>query len=173
MGRGTPNFLNLDTMDTTLEDRRVNWLHIILYGLVAALPGIVANLIYVYMIGEPMSDAYELRFDVEYMTRIGIFIFMTIGFLSYTGIAFWIAKPNRTRTLYNGARLVLVGHLFEILFLFLMGVTYKIAYLFAPATYMVGIVIAAFTPLLLKGRQTHAKDWDARKDPNYDKKTRS
>ena len=159
-------------MDTTLENRRIGWGLIFLYGLIAALPGIVANLIYVYLIGEPMSDTYVMGFNHEYMSRIGIFIFMIVGFLSYTGIAFWIAKPDRTRALFNGVRLVLVGHLFEILFLFIVGVGYQIGYAFAPATYMVGIIIASFTPLMLKGRKTHLKDWDARKDENYDRKTR-
>lgn len=159
-------------MDTTLEDRRVNWLYIIIYGIIAALPGILGNLIYVYMIGEPMSDTYPLAFTQQYMTRIGIFIFMTLGFLSYSGIAFWIAKPNRTRTLYNSARLVLVGFLTELLFLWIVGVEYRIGYVFTLAVYFVAAIIASFTPLLLKGKQTHAKDWDARKDKNYDQKTR-
>lgn len=159
-------------MDTTLEGRRINWFYIILYGIIAALPGILGNLIYVYLIDEPMSDAYQTAFTQEYMTRIGIFIFMTLGFLSYSGIAFWIAKPNRTRTLYNSVRLVMVGFLVEMLFLWIVGVEYRIGYFFTLAVYLIAAVIASFTPVLLKGRQTHAKDWDARKDANYDKKTR-
>lgn len=160
-------------MDTTLEDRRINWFLIILYGIIAELPGILGNLIYVYLIGESMSDAYPLAFTQEYMSRIGIFIFMTLGFLSYSGISFWIAKPNRSRTLFNSFRLVLVGFVVELLFLWIVGIEYRIGYAFTPAVYLVAVVIGSFTPMLLKGRQKHAKDWDARKDANYDKKTRS
>lgn len=160
-------------MDTTLADRKINWIHIILYALCAALPSILANLIYVYLIGEPMSDSYELRFDQEYMMRIGLFIFMTLGFLSYGGIAFWIAKPNRARTLRNSVRLVLVGYIFELIFLWIVGVEFRFAYLFAPAVYMIAVIVTSFTPLILKGRRKHLKDWDTHKDENYDKKTRS
>ncbi len=159
-------------MDTTLQDRRITWFLIILYGIIAALPGIIGNLIYVYLIGSPMSDAYPLSFNQEYMSRIGIFIFMALGFLSYAGIAFWIAKRNRVRTLYNSFRLVLVGFITEVIFLMIVGVQYTFAYAFTFAVYLVAAVIASFTPVLLKGRETHAKDWDARKDKNYDEQTR-
>lgn len=159
-------------MDTTLENRRVTWPIIIAYGIAAALPGIIANLIYVYLIAEPMSDAYTLRFNEEYMTRIGIFIFMSIGFISYLSTAFWIAKRNRTRTLYNSFRLVLVGYITELIFLWIVGVEYRIFYAFNIGVYLVAVVIASFNPLSLKGKKTHQKDWDARKDENYEKRTR-
>jgi sensor histidine kinase YesM len=159
-------------MDTTLADRRITWPLIILYGIIAALPGILGNLIYVYLIGEPMSDTYEMGFNQEYMTRIGIFIFMTLGFLSYAGIIFWITKPDRARSLYNGFRLVFVGYAVELLFLWIVGIQYRIAFAFTLAVYFVAILIATFTPLMLKGRRKHLKDWDAKKGPEYDKKTR-
>ena len=164
--------INFFNMDTTLEDRRINWFLIALYGIIAALPGIIANLIYVYLIGEPMSDTYELGFNQEYMTRIGVFIFMVMGFLSYAGISFWISKRNRTRTLYNSVRLVFVGFLVELLFYWIIGVEYRIGYAFTLAVYLVAVLLAAFTPLMLKGKRKHLKDWDARKDEQYEKQTR-
>lgn len=159
-------------MDTTLQDRRINWPLIIIYGIIAALPGIIGNLIYVYLIGQPMSDSYPLSFNQEYMSRIGVFIFMAVGFLSYAAIAFWIAKRNRVRTLYNSFRLVLVGFLVELLFLWIVGIQYTFAYAFTLAVYLVAAVIASFTPVLLKGKKKHAKDWDARKDEGYEQQTR-
>jgi hypothetical protein len=158
-------------MDTTLEDRRITWPLILLYGVIAALPGIFGNLIYVYLLGSP-SDAYPPGFNQEYMSRIGIFIFMTLGFLSYSGNAFWIARRNRASTLYNSVRLVLTGFLVEVLFILLMGIEYQLAYSFTLVVYLVGALIASFTPLMLKGKRKHLKDWDAQKTEETEKRVR-
>ena len=159
-------------MDTTLEDRKINWFLIFLYGAIAELPGIIGNLVYVYLIGTPMSETYRMGFNAEYMDHIGMFIFMCLNFLSFFGIAFWIAKRNRTRTLYNGMRLVIVGIIIELLFYWIVGVDFKLRYAFTFATYLVAIALAGLNPFILKGKRKHLKDWDAHKDEEYEKKTR-
>lgn len=159
-------------MDTTLEGRKVTWLYAILYGLSAELVPIIANLLYVFVWGNLINPELNLSFTHEYMTNTGVLIFQTIGFLSYFGTAFWIAKRSRVRTLYNGFRLVLAGIVAELLFYWIVGVEFLPRYAFSFLTYFVAIALAAITPPILKGRKTHRKDWDAHKDEEYDKKTR-
>lgn len=158
-------------MDTTLEDRRIGWGLIALYALVTELVPIIANLLYVYVWGNLIND-YNLRFTEQYMTDLGAFIFMTLGFLSYAGTAIWIAKRSRTRTMYNGLRLVLIGAIIEIIFYWIIGVGFEFRYAFSFLSYLVAVILATLTPPILKGRQTHLKDWDARKDEEYHQKKR-
>lgn len=158
-------------MDTTLEDRRIGWGLIALYALCVELVPITVNLLYVYVWGNLIND-YNLRFTDQYMTDLGSLIFMTIGFLSYAGTAFWIAKRSRTRTLYNGLRLVLFGIIYEVLFYWIIGVGFEFRYAFSFLFYLIAVLIATIIPPILKGRQTHLKDWDARKGEEYHKKKR-
>lgn len=159
-------------MDTTLEDRKINWFLITLYGIIAALPGIIGNLVYVYLIGERMSDTYVLGFNHEYMSHIGIHMLYVLNWLSVFGITFWIAKRNRTRTLYNGMRLLLVVIVVELLFFWIIGLEFRLRYAFSWLFYLVAIALAGVTPFILKGKRKHLKDWDAHKDEEYHKKTR-
>lgn len=159
-------------MDTTLEGRKVTWLYAILYGLCAELVPIIANLLYVYVWGNLINPELNLSFTQEYMTDIGALIFQTIGFLTYFGTAFWIAKRSRVRTLYNGFRMVLAGIVLEFVFYWIVGVEFLPRYAFSFLTYFVAIALAAITPPVLKGRKTHRKDWDAHKDEEYEKKKR-
>lgn len=159
-------------MDTTLEGRKITWLHIFLYALVSELAPIVANLLYVYVWGNLINPDLNLSFTHGYMTEIGVFIFMCVGFLSHTGTSFWIAKASRVRTLFNGARLLLVVIVLEVIFYYIVGLEYRIHYAFTFLVYAIGIILAAVTPPILKGRKTHLKDWDKHKDEEYHKAKR-
>ena len=158
-------------MDTTLEDRKIKWPHIIMYGVVSEMVPIIANLLYVFVWGNLISDA-NLRFTHDYMSEIGVFIFMVVGFLTHAGTSFWIAKASRTRTLFNGFRLLLVIIVVEIAFYYIVGLEFRIHYAFSFLTYAIGIILAALTPPILKGRRTHLKDWDKRKDQEYEETKR-
>lgn len=158
-------------MDTTLEDRKITWPYIIMYGVASELVPIIANLLYVFVWGNLISGN-DLRFTHEYMSEIGVFIFMCIGFLTHAGTSFWIAKASRTRTLYNGFRLLLVIIAVEIAFYYIVGIGFQFRYSFSFLTYAIGIVLAAVTPPILKGRRTHLKDWDKNKDREYEKTKR-
>ena len=159
-------------MDTTLENRKINWGLIAIYGLVSELVPITALLLYVFVWGNLINPDYNLSFTHEMMTEIGVFILMCIGFLSHAGTSFWIAKRSRVRTLFNGFRLLLVVIVVEIAFYYIVGLNFQLRYAFTFLTYAIGIVLAAITPPVLKGRKTHRKDWDALKDKEYEKKTR-
>jgi hypothetical protein len=158
-------------MDTSLEDRRINWGLIVLYALCAELVPIIVNLLYVFVWGNLIND-YNLRFNDAYMTDLGSMIFLSVGFLSYAGTAFWISKRSRTRTMYNGFRLVLAGIVFELLFYWIIGVSFELRYAFSFLTYLIAVILATLTPPILKGKQTHLKDWDSRKDKEYHEKKR-
>ncbi len=158
-------------MDTSLEDRRISWGLIALYALCAEIVPIIANLLYVYVWGNLIND-YNLEFNDPYMTDLGAMIFLSVGFLSYAGITVWIAKRRRTRTLYNGLRMVLIGIVYELLFYWLVGVSFEFRYAFSFLTYLIAVILATLTPPILKGKQTHLKDWDSRKDEEYHKTTR-
>ncbi len=165
------NFFNDLSMDTTLEDRKITWGLTAIYGLVSELVPIIALLLYVFVWGNLIND-YNLSFTHEFMSEIGVFILMCIGFLSHAGTSFWIAKRSRTRTLFNGFRLLLTVIVVEIAFYYIVGLDFRLRYSFTFLTYAVGIVLAAITPPVLKGKKTHRKDWDALKDEEYEKKTR-
>ena len=159
-------------MDTTLSGRKINWGLIALYGLVSELAPITALLIYVFVWGNLINPEMNLSFTHEMMSEIGVFILMTVGFLSHSGTSFWIAKRSRVRTLFNGFRLLLVVIVVEIAFYYIVGLNFQMRYFFTFLVYAVGIVLAALTPPVLKGKKTHRKDWDVRKDEEYHKKTR-
>lgn len=159
-------------MDTSLEGKKINWIYIISYGFVAELIPILAVVLHVYVWGNLIHPEYNLSFTQEYMTRVGVPILQSVGFLSYAAIAFWIAKRSRVRTLYNGFRLLLVGIIVELIFYWIIGVGFEFRYAFSLITYPIAIILATLTPPILKGKQTHLKDWDARKDEEYHKKKR-
>ena len=154
-------------MDTTLSDRKITWGLIALYGLVSELVPITALLIYVYVWGNLINPEMNISFTHEMMSEIGVFIFMVVGFLSHSGTSFWIAKRSRVRTLFNGFRLLLAVIVVEIAFYYIVGLNFQMRYFFTFLVYAVGIVLAAITPPVLKGKKTHRKDWDVHKDENY------
>ena len=159
-------------MDTTLSDRKITWGLIALYGFVSELVPITALLIYVYVWGNLINPEMNISFTHEMMSEIGVFILMCVGFLSHSGTSFWIAKRSRVRTLFNGFRLLLAVIVVEIAFYYIVGLSFEMRYFFTFLVYAVGIVLAAITPPVLKGKKTHRKDWDVRKDENYHKTTR-
>ena len=156
-------------MDTSLENRKITPTIIALYGLCAELVPITANLLYVYVWGNLIHPELNLSFTESYMEDTGVMIFLSIGFLSYLGTAFWIAKRSLTRTFFNSARLVLAGAIVELIFYWIIGVSFEFRYAFSFITYLVAVLIATLTPTLMKGKKTHRKNWDEKKDQEYEK----
>lgn len=163
--------------DTTLEDRKVTTGHIIAYGVVAALIPIIANLLYVYG-GNLLDAGRNMRFDDEFMLDMGFVIYQGIGFLTFWGTAFWIARKSRVRTLQNSVGMLVVGFVTVLLFDWIMGISvtnlrmfgYHLFYILL--TWTVGILFGSIIPRILKGKRTHHEDWDARKDKEYHEKKR-
>jgi hypothetical protein len=164
-------------MDTSLEDRKITLVHIISYGVVTALIHIIAGLLYVY--GGNLLDAERnLSYDDEYMRNMGLVIYQGIGFLSFTGTSFWIARKSRVRTLQINFSMLFFGFIATLLFDWLMGISildfsmFGMYLFYTLLTWAVGVVLGSFTPRVLKGKRTHHENWDARKDREYHEKKR-
>lgn len=164
-------------MDTTLEDRKVTLIHIISYGVVTALIPIIANLLYVYG-GNLFDSERNMRFDDEYMQDMGFVIYQGVGFLAFWGTSLWIARKSTVRTLQVNFGMLLAGFVTVLLFNWIMGISilnlrmfgFHIFYILL--TWAVGVVFGSVTPRILKGKQTHHKNWDTRKDKEYHEKKR-
>lgn len=164
-------------MDTTLEDRKVTFIHIISYGVVTALIPIIANLLYVY--GGNLLDAERnMRFDDEFMRDMGFVIYQGIGFLAFWGTAMWVSRKSRVRTLQINFGMLLAGFITVMLFDWIMGISiwnlsmFGLHIFYTLLTWAIGVLFGSLIPRILKGKRTHHEDWDARKDKEYHEKKR-
>lgn len=159
-------------MDTSLEDRKITLVYIIAYGVTTALIPIIVNLLYVY--GGNLLDAERnLRITDEYMHQMGLVILQGVGFLSFAGTSFWIARKSRIRTLQNNFSMLIFGFITVLLFIWIMGLTLSRWYFFyVLLSWAVGTLIGSFIPRILKGKRTHHENWDVNKDEEYHRKKR-
>ncbi len=131
-------------MDTTLENQRVKPIHIISYGFVAEIIPIAALLLYILF-----SRDGEL--SASFMQETGFMILLSVGFFSFLGISFWIAKRNKHKTFLNGVLLAVTGIVFELLFYFIIQVNFQAVFIFSFLGKFVAVMIAGVTPITLKG----------------------
>lgn len=144
-------------MDTSLEGKKITWKYIIPYGIVTELVPISLLLIHVYVWGNLLNPDLALSLTHEYMIDYGMFFLLAGGFIAFSGTTLWIAKRSISRTFYNGVRLVIVGSIVEILFFFIVGLEFRMIYVFSILVKFVASILGGVTPRLLKGKQTHKK----------------